>query len=54
MQIFKFTEKGSLNFWDAYSVEYLNTCSSSAISTKNNSDTLKMFFFILMELILVN
>lgn len=43
----KFTGKSSLKFWNAYIVEYL--------CTKKNSDTLRMFFFfILMELILVD
>lgn len=45
MQRFRFTGKGSLNFWNAYIVEYLNTCRSLSISTKNNSDPVKMFFY---------
>ena len=44
MQRFKFTGKGSLNFWSAYILEYLNTGNSLPLSTESNSNTLKNAF----------
>ena len=38
IQRFKFTEKGSLSFWNAYIIEFLNTCSLLPAGTKSNNN----------------